>query len=67
MNLIENQPDIDKTYSYAKDPYDAKYQYLINIRKKVGLKHFNDPKAFVEYSNDMQGVYKNIDEYNIDK
>ena len=52
---------------YAKDSYEAKYQYLINIREKVGSKHFNDPKAFIEYSNDMQDVYKNIDEYNIDK
>ena len=30
LNLIENQPDIDKIYLYAKDPYEAKYQYLIN-------------------------------------
>ena len=64
LNLIENQPNIDKIYLYAKDPYEAKYQYLINIREKVGLKRFNDPKAFIEYSND---VYKNIDECNIDK
>ena len=53
LNLIENQPDIDKIYLYAKDLYEAKYQYLINIREKVGLKRFNDPKAFIEYSNDM--------------
>ena len=31
------------------------------------MKRFNDPKAFIEYSNDMHNVYKNIDEYNIDK
>ena len=67
MNLIENQPDIDKIYLYAKDLYEAKYQFLINKRESIGLKHFNDPKAFIEYSNDMQDVYKNIDEYNIDK
>ena len=67
MNLIENQLDIDKIYLYAKDPYEAKYQYLINIHEKVGLKDFSYPKAFIEYSNDMQDVYKNIDEYNIDK
>ena len=29
LNLIENQPDIDKIYLYAKDPYESKYQYLI--------------------------------------
>ena len=66
LNLIENQPDIDKIYLYAKDPYEAKYQYLINKREGVGINQFNDPKAFIEYSNDMH-VYKNIDEYNPDK
>ena len=58
LNLMNNQPDIDKIYLYAKDPYEAKYQYLINKREKVGLDHFDDPKAFIEYSNDMQDVYK---------
>ena len=64
LNLINNQPDINKIYLYAKDPYKAKYQYLINKREKVGLDHFNDPKAFMEYSNDMHHVYKNIEDYN---
>ena len=59
-NLINNQPSIDKIYLYAKDPYEAKYQYLINKREKVGLNHHDDPKPFMEYSNDMQDVYKNI-------
>ena len=52
---------------FAKDPYEAKYQYLINKRESVGINHFNDPKAFIEYSNDMHDVYKNIDDYNPDK
>ena len=47
--------------------YEAKYQYLINIREKVGINNFNDPKAFIEYSNDMRDVYKYINECNIDK
>ena len=51
-------------YLYAKDPYEPKYQYLINKREKVGLDHFKDPKAFMEYSNDMEDVYKNIENYN---
>ena len=67
LNLINSQPDIDKIYLYAKDPYEAKYQFLINKRKSTGLDHFNDPKAFIEYSNDMQDVYKNINYYNPDK
>ena len=67
LNLINNQPDIDKIYLHAKDPYEAKYQYLINKREKVGLDHFNDTKAFMEYSNDMQDVLKTIEGYNPNK
>ena len=50
LNLINNQPDVDKISLYVKDPYEAKYQYLINKREKVGVDDFNDPKAFKEYS-----------------
>ena len=67
LNLINNQPDIDKINFQAKDQYEVKYQFLINKRKSTGLKHFNHPRAFIEYSNDMQDDYKNIEEYNIDK
>ena len=67
LNLINNQPDIDKIYLHAKDPSEAKYQHLINKREKVGLDHFNDPKAFMEYSNDMQDVYNYIENYNSNK
>ena len=64
LKLIENQPDIDKMYLYSKYPNEAKYQYLVNKRGGAGIGHFNDSKAFIEYSNDMRDVYKNIDEYN---
>ena len=64
LNLINNQPDIDEIYLYAKDPYETNYQYLIKNSEKVRLDHFDDPKAFMEYSNDMQDVYKNIEDYN---
>ena len=67
LNLINNQSDIDKICLHVKDPYEAKYQFLITKRESTGLNHFNDPKVFIEYSNDMQAVYKNIDEYNVDK
>ena len=67
LNLIENQPDIEKIYLYAKDSYESKYQNLINKREGVGINHFNDPKAFIEYSNNMHDVYKNIDESNLNK
>ena len=49
---------------YSKDLYEAKYLYFINKRGSVGINHFNDPKAFTEYSNDMRNVYKNINYYN---
>ena len=67
LNLVNNQQDIDKIYLYAKDPYEDKYQYLINKRERVGINHLNDSKAFIEYSKDMHDVYKNIDNYNPDK
>ena len=67
LNLINNQLDIDKIYLYATDPLEAKYQYLMNKRETVGLDYFNDPKAFMDYSNDMQDVYKNIEDYHPDK
>ena len=65
LNLINTQPDIEEMYLCAKDPYEAKYQFL--IKKSTGLNHFNDPKAFIEYSNDMQDVYKNTEEYRLGK
>ena len=67
LNLINNQPDIDKLYLYAKDPYEDKYQFLIKKRESIGLKHFNNPKACIEYSNYMHDVYGNINDYNPDK
>ena len=65
LNLINNQLDIDEIYLHAKNTYEEKCQFLINKRESTGLKHFNDPKAFIEYSNDMQHNYKYIEEYNI--
>ena len=61
LNLIKEKSDIDKIHLYAKNPQEPKYQFLINKRESTGLKHFEDPNAFIEYSNDMY-VYKNIDE-----
>ena len=55
---------IVKIYSYVKDPNKAKYQYLINRRNNPGFKHFNDFKAYIEYSRDMDDIYQCIEEYN---
>ena len=46
-NLISQQPDIDKIYLYAKDPYEAKYQFLINKRESTALTNFNDFKYWI--------------------
>ena len=52
---------------YAKDPYEVKYQSLINRYEGEGLRYYNNSKAFIEYSNDMDDVYENIEEYNPNK
>ena len=65
LNLINNKLDIDIIYLYAKGSYEEKYQFLINKWESTRLKRFKDPKAFIEYSNHMQDVHKNIEEYNI--
>ena len=65
--LICHQSDIHKIYLYAKHPFEAKYQLLINKQESIGLKHLNDCKAFIEYQDDMDEFYKNIEEYNPNK
>ena len=67
FNLINRIPTIDKIYLYVKDPSESKYKHLIDKREKVGIKHFKDPKAFVEYDSHINNILNNIDEYNIDK
>ena len=64
LNLINEQKGIDKIYLYAKDLSESKYEYLIKNRENAGIKHVNDGNAFIEYSNTMDDVYKNIDDYN---
>ena len=67
LNLVNHEPDIEKSYLYAEDPYKTKYQLLINKRESTWLKNLNDTKAFIEYSNDMGDIYKNIEEKNPNK
>ena len=64
LNLIKEQDNIDKIYLYAKDLSETKYEFLIKKREDAGIKHFNDPNAFIECSNTMDYVYENIDDYN---
>ena len=63
INLINEQYDIDKIYLYAKDLSEPKYEYLTKKREDAGIKHVNDPNAFVECSNTIDDVYENINDY----
>ena len=64
INLINEEDDIDKIYLHAKDLSEPKHEILIQNREGVGIKHFNDPNAFIECSNTMDDVYGNINDYN---
>ena len=64
LNLINEQDHIDKIYLYAKDLSEPKYEYLIKKREDAGIKHLNNPNAFIECSNTMDDVYENINDYN---
>ena len=64
LNLIKEQNDIDKIYLYAKDLSEPKYELLIKKRQNAGIKHLNNPNAFIQCSNTMDDVYEDIDDYN---
>ena len=64
LHLINNLHPIDKLYLYAKDIHEPKYEYLINRREQAGIKNLDDPKAFIEYSDDMDDVLDDINNYN---
>ena len=63
INLINEQNDIDKIYLYARDLNKPKYKILIKKCKDAGIKHLNDPNAFIECSNTMDNLYENIHDY----
>ena len=67
LNLIQKQNNsnpIEKIYLYAKDLSEPKYQFFIENRVNAGIKNYNDPSAFIEYSKTIDDVYSNIDDYN---
>ena len=67
LSLIKEQDYydvIDKIYLYARDSSEPKYQLLIKKREDAGIKHVNNPNAFIECSNAMDNVYENINDYN---
>ena len=68
LSLIKHQqPNIEKTYLYVKDPFQSKYELLINGREKVGLKILKITKAFIDYSQKIDDVYENLEDYNSTK
>ena len=63
--MIKHQrPDIDEIYLYVKDPFESKYQLLVNGREKVGTENLKNPKAFIDYSQTIDDVYKYLEDYN---
>ena len=65
LNSIQRDKNvIDKTYLYVKDLEEPKYQLLINKREKAGINFNNDPTAFIEYSNSMDDIFPQIEDYN---
>ena len=64
LNLIKEQDDTEKIYLYVKDLSESKYHFLIKKCEDAGTKLLNDPNAFIECWNTMNGVHDNIDHYN---
>ena len=65
LNSIQRENSIvDKIYLYAKDLEEPKYKLLIDKREKAGINFNNDPTAFTEYSNSMDDILSNIEDYN---
>ena len=64
LNLINEQNDIHKIYLYARDLNQPKHKLSIKKREDAGIKHLNDPNAFIECSNTIDDVYENIHDYN---
>ena len=65
LHLIKNQQlNIDKICLYIKDSFESKYQLLINGGEKREIKKLKHPKAFVDYSQKIDEVYKNLEDYN---
>ena len=60
IDLINEQNDIDNIYLYARDLSKPKYEYLIKKLGDVGIKHVNDPNAFIEFSNAMDNLYDKL-------
>ena len=66
LSLINHETDIDKFFYGLKIHLKQNINYQLT-KKSTDLNHLNDSKAFIEYSNNMNDIYKNIEEYNLNK
>ena len=64
---MNNEPGINNFFLYAKNLYEAKYQLPINKRESTSLTYLNHSKVFIEYSDDLDDIYKYFEEYNPNK
>ena len=68
LNLIKHQqPDLDKICLYVKNPFESKYQLLLNGREKVGLENLKNLKEFIDYSQTIDDAYQNAEDYSLRK
>ena len=65
LKLIKNQQaDIDRIYLCIKDPFESKYQLLINGKERVGIEILKNPKTFIDYSQTIDDAYENLEDCN---
>ena len=65
MSLIKHlRPDIDKICLYVQDPFESKYKLPLNGTGKVGIKTLKNSTAFFYYSQAIDDVYENLEDYN---
>ena len=65
LNLIKYQQlDIGRIYFCVRDPFELKYQFLFNGREKVGIEQLKNPKPFIDYSQTIDNVHKNLGDFN---
>ena len=65
LNLIKHQrPNIEKICLYVRDPFESKYQLLINGRENVRIENIKNSKAFIDYLQTIDDVYENLEVYN---
>ena len=65
LNSIQKENNIiDKICLYAKDLEEPKYKFLTEKREQAGIKNLEDENAFIEYSNNMDDILNNIEDYN---